>query len=224
MADAIQQAETIDELGDALTHEWYEASDGSYPGVPHWGSRTDVVEAAIDASCPEADIVSWDTRDADVTAHRYVVRRSDRGRHEFRVLSHADFLALGWVTTTVTARLIESARAAGSEARAQGVEPPFDEDAVAAHMLTDEEWRELRALPEWLDVRDDCLAAFEAGWSYPASRLVGLRSGDPSAAPLAEGEVTRIVRVRGPADAVHAFAALTASERGAVVAAWHERG
>lgn len=53
---------------------------------------------------------------------------------------------------------------------------------------------------------------------YPASRLAGLRPGDPSASPLAEDEVTVAVRVRGPADAVAAFASLTASERGAIVA------
>lgn len=35
---------------------------------------------------------------------------------------------------------------------------------------------------------------------------------------LADGEVTRVVRIRGPADAVDAFAALTAQERGRIVA------
>jgi hypothetical protein len=35
---------------------------------------------------------------------------------------------------------------------------------------------------------------------------------------LSDGEVTRVVRVRGPAAAVDAFAALTAAERGVIVA------
>ncbi len=56
--------------------------------------------------------------------------------------------------------------------------------------------------------------------AYPPSRLRGLRPGDPvtGAAPVAPDEVTRVVRVRGPVEAVEAFAALTASERGALVA------
>jgi hypothetical protein len=35
---------------------------------------------------------------------------------------------------------------------------------------------------------------------------------------LSDGEVTRVVRVRGPAASVDAFAALTAAERGVIVA------
>jgi hypothetical protein len=35
---------------------------------------------------------------------------------------------------------------------------------------------------------------------------------------LSDGEVTRVVRVRGPAAAVESFAALTAAERGMIVA------
>jgi hypothetical protein len=36
--------------------------------------------------------------------------------------------------------------------------------------------------------------------------------------PLSDGEVTRVVRVRGPAGPVEAFAAMTAAERGVIVA------
>ncbi len=88
-----EQATTITELRDALTHEWYEASDGDYYGVPSWGQRTAYVQELIYASCPECDIASWDTTSADVADHRYLMRVSDSGRHYFRLYSHADAIA-----------------------------------------------------------------------------------------------------------------------------------
>lgn len=41
--------------------------------------------------------------------------------------------------------------------------------------------------------------------------------------PLAKGEATRVVRVRGKARAVDAFADLTAAERGELVERWIEK-
>jgi hypothetical protein len=55
----------------------------------------------------------------------------------------------------------------------------------------------------------------------PNNRTRGLLPPDPrrlGEEPLADGEVTRVMRVRGPSGPVEAFAAMTAGERGAWLA------
>jgi hypothetical protein len=55
----------------------------------------------------------------------------------------------------------------------------------------------------------------------PSNRTRGLLGPDPrrlGQEPLDEGEVSEMVRVRAPADTVRAFKALSATERGAVIA------
>lgn len=52
------------------------------------------------------------------------------------------------------------------------------------------------------------------------SRTRGLLPPDPrrfGQLPLDAGDISVVVRIRGPADALRAFAALTAAERGALV-------
>lgn len=67
----IMNVESLDALAELLTDEWYAQTDGSYD-VPTWGAKTSEVERRIGRSCPEGDIVSWDTRDE---AHpRYLMR------------------------------------------------------------------------------------------------------------------------------------------------------
>jgi hypothetical protein len=55
----------------------------------------------------------------------------------------------------------------------------------------------------------------------PSNRTRGLLPPDPrrwGEEPLADGEVSEMVRVRGPAATVRAFKALSAVERGACIA------
>jgi hypothetical protein len=55
----------------------------------------------------------------------------------------------------------------------------------------------------------------------PNNRTRGLLPPDPrrlGEEPLADGEVTRVMRVRGPSGPVEAFGAMTAWERGRIVA------
>ncbi len=80
----IETAESLDELFPLLTDDWYEWVEGDISSVPIWGPPTDRVEA-------RRDIVSWDTRAADPTEHRYIFRRhTAANEHEFYIQTEAE--------------------------------------------------------------------------------------------------------------------------------------
>ena len=92
------KAETLAELLPQLNDTWYDENEGIYAGrVPTFGPETEEVKARIGASCADGDIVSWDTRDADVSNHLYLVRRwtpaSQQQENEFAIERHADAFA-----------------------------------------------------------------------------------------------------------------------------------
>ena len=72
----------------------YDDSDGDYTSLPTWGPETARVHDLINSSGPDGDIVSWDTRDPDISKHRYL-RRSwcpgDRVSQHWTIQTEADY-------------------------------------------------------------------------------------------------------------------------------------
>ena len=100
-------AASIQELLPQLDDEWYKSVVGSYSDVPTWGPETSAVSNLIGRSGPHGDIVSWDTRAANVAQHLYLIREwNPSGQstpnnphahsHVFSLRSHAELLADGW--------------------------------------------------------------------------------------------------------------------------------
>src|SRR5881394_1116761 len=71
---ATRTAGSIEALLPLLDDAWYESVEGSYCDVATWGPETETVGDMISSSCAEGDIVSWDTRAADVADHIYLRR------------------------------------------------------------------------------------------------------------------------------------------------------
>ncbi len=89
----IEAAESLNELRRLLHDEWYDSVEGCYGSVPTWGEETERVQARINSSCEDGGIVSWDTRSAVPTEHRYIFRRHTLGsaaKHEFYIQTEAE--------------------------------------------------------------------------------------------------------------------------------------
>lgn len=88
----IKTAASLEELLPLLNDQWYDSVEGCYGSVPTWGEETERVQARINSSGEDGDIVSWDTRSADPTEHRYILRRhtpADANKHEFYIETEA---------------------------------------------------------------------------------------------------------------------------------------
>lgn len=88
------QATSLDELLRAVKRteddDW---SDGESRGLvasdlPTFGPRTAEVRSRINASGPDGEILSWDTRDEGV--ERYLMRGSDCGRRTYEIIEAAE--------------------------------------------------------------------------------------------------------------------------------------
>ena len=93
-AAAIKAATSIDELATILDGEdiesWYHQIEGSYSDVPTWGPETASVKTQIGSSCSDGDIVSWDTRAADASTHKYIRRNWLQESNEQEFYSETD--------------------------------------------------------------------------------------------------------------------------------------
>jgi hypothetical protein len=98
----------IRQLSSRMDVAAYNASDGSYEGMPKWGPQTEHVLRWLQESGPYGDLVSWDTRAANTIDHLYLFRRmgtdawplSARGASDpvgdgpsyFNLLGHVSFM------------------------------------------------------------------------------------------------------------------------------------
>ena len=85
---------SLDDLLPSLTDAWYEEVEGVYTSVPTFGQETQEVKNRIAMSCGDGDIVSWDTRAAEIENHLYLLRRwtpaSQDNENDFRIERHGD--------------------------------------------------------------------------------------------------------------------------------------